>query len=281
MIMKSNIRYKYSMFLLICLIYTLLFSISTFAAAKKTDSKTAASAKTTAQTDSIKREDIVPPTSTLRKDIKIVKNKDGSYSGVTPDGTVLKKCYFIVRGRLYRARPGGKLFTDIVAGDFTFDSKGRAKEDVNCKLKIEIMQLVAKITKGKKTQEQKLRACFDYVVSKRFKYKHVKTGSSKRWMYQAAYDMLKRGYGDCYCYSALFSVMAKELGYDPELIRGLAAPPEKLGYRRGAWKHCWVKIGKYYYDPERHSRNWMNGWKQKKYKYTRAVYKRSYMNVNW
>ncbi len=263
----------------LCLTCLLASGTGTYAASKSKKSKSTKTTKTT--TVKVKRQDVVPPASVLRTDIKIIKNKDGSYSGVTSDGEVLKKCYFIVKGRLYRARVSGKLFTNKTAGDFTFDSKGRAKNNVNAKLKIKIMKLVSQITKGKKTQETKLRACFDYVVSKRFKYRHVAKAKGKRWMYQSAYDMLRRGYGDCYCYCALFSVMAKELGYDPQIISGKAAPPDKFAYMGGAWAHAWVKIGSYYYDPERHSRKWMNGWKQSRYKYQRAVHSKSVMNVNW
>lgn len=123
-------------------------------------------------------------------------------------------------------------------------------------------KIIAKVTKGKKTNYEKLQAIYAYVRD-RFTYdipivnlQVVQAiGEKYHYTYNDAYRLYLAKYGvdnttgSCDIYSSLFMVLARRLGFDAYAISG-TAPNRKTG-RSG---HTWVTIksnGKYYlFDPQ-------------------------------
>ena len=70
-------------------------------------------------------------------------------------------------------------------------------------------------------QETRLRAAYDY-IRENYRYlsmPHYEAGSTD-WAETAALAMLSQGKGNCYCFTALFTYCARQLGYQAYNVAG-------------------------------------------------------------
>ncbi len=103
--------------------------------------------------------------------------------------------------------------------------------------------IIAKCTNSSMTQNEKLRACYDYII-KNYSYKTLTDYCPSNFQYHEyyAYLTVTTGSGNCYGMNFLFGHLAKKLGYDVEFYKGY------VGTRRDP--HGWVEIDGLIYDPE-------------------------------
>jgi uncharacterized protein YjdB len=102
--------------------------------------------------------------------------------------------------------------------------------------------ILASCTNDSMTDEQKLRAVYDYVLDN-YKYKNLSANhpSNFSWDEYYAYTIATTGYGNCYAYAAIFCMLARKIGYTSAYV--------DTGYY-GTGPHGWCVIGDYIYDPE-------------------------------
>ncbi|MCD7955553.1 MAG: hypothetical protein LUG93_07330, partial [Lachnospiraceae bacterium] len=183
--------------------------------------------------------------------LKIV-GVSGSYYCVNSSGKAQTSGWIIVDStKLCYAAGNGKLKVSTTYQGITFNSSGYAKSSTASKLKIKTMTIVSSITTSSMTKAQKLRACWNYMVSgSRFSYSTVYISSyPSGWQITMAYNMLNTHSGNCYSFACAFAALAYEIGYDPYVIVG-RVKGTRDGASDGLTRHCWVKINGCYYDPE-------------------------------
>ncbi len=177
---------------------------------------------------------------------------------VAKDGSVYTG-WIVFDNALYYANSKGVLKRSKTYSGITFDSTGKAKSSVATNLKITTMEVVASITNGTMTKEQKLKACWDYVVSdKRFTYyQRTPDFKKKGWQRQEALTMLNTRAGSSYGLACAFAALASEVGYSPNVVAGKVSSKSQAG--DGMSGHCWVIIDQKYYDPGAQFRGWWSG----------------------
>lgn len=156
--------------------------------------------------------------------------------------------YFIYKNNLYYADPKGRCYQNRSRenGQLYFTANGSAKKNTNALLKMKVMQTVASITNPKMTREQKLRACWNYIVDEnKFNYGGGDPDRHRpNWYREAALQMLSTRTGSCYYFACAFAAMAREIGYKNIKLW--------MGY-----DHCWVTIDGLHYDPQAHWTRWI------------------------
>ncbi len=100
-------------------------------------------------------------------------------------------------------------------------------------------KVVKKVTKSSMSKSKKLKACFDWVVSKYYK---LHTHYTSTWYCDYANDHFEKGCGDCRADGSAFAFLAKELGYTKVYICADSTAIPKSG-------HCWCEINGKVYDP--------------------------------
>jgi len=168
--------------------------------------------------------------------------------------------WHIVSGKLYNAKKTGEVRKNTKYEGVTFGSTGAAKNDDACKLKKKVMTVVASITKSNMTKEQKLRACWNYMVSKkRFRYvSKYPNLNEKDWITKTACNMLSTKTGNCYSFACAFAALTKEIGYKPYVVCARISGRRDRA-RDGLTRHAWVRINGKYYDPEAQFAGWRGG----------------------
>ena len=168
--------------------------------------------------------------------------------------------WHITSGKLYNAKKTGEVRKNTKYEGITFSSTGDAKNNEACKLKKKVMTVVASITKSNMTKEQKLRACWNYMVNKkRFRYvsKYPNLNESG-WIGKTAYNMLSTRTGNCYSFACAFAALTKEIGYEPYVVCARISGRRDRA-RDGLTRHAWVRINGRYYDPEAQFAGWRSG----------------------
>ena len=97
--------------------------------------------------------------------------------------------------------------------------------------------VVAGITNSSMTQEEKLKACFEYVKTYRESRPRMPNYLGMDWPVVYANDMFVNGTGNCCSYAAAFAYMAKAIGYEEV-------------YCCNDSGHGWAEIDGLVYDPE-------------------------------
>lgn len=100
--------------------------------------------------------------------------------------------------------------------------------------------IVAKITNGSMSQEQKLKACFDWVIAKPYVTRR-KFSNDAGWPALYADDHFILGGGNCEADASAFAYMAKALGYTKVYV---CTDSEGRGL-----PHSWAEINGLVYDP--------------------------------
>lgn len=115
-------------------------------------------------------------------------------------------------------------------------------------------EVVASVTRRSMSKSQKLRACYNYITSRSFHYIRKSFYAYSGWEYDYGYEMLTRKGGNCYNFACAFALMAKSIGYEPYVVRGMV-PAARGGYT----PHALVRINGLYYDPEGQWAGWAQG----------------------
>lgn len=134
-------------------------------------------------------------------------------------------CYDASRGDVVR---------EAAVGNHYFNSSGRFTTGNN-ELDSWLHKIVLARTDETQTQEQMLRALFLYT---RDSFTYLRRPPYEMGVYDYmetdALRILETGYGNCYCYAALFWYLSRWIGYDSVIYNGT------VGVRRSP--HSWVEI---------------------------------------
>lgn len=168
--------------------------------------------------------------------------------------------WILVNKKLYYANGKGRIQKNKTVDGIKLKKSGEAStSSIAAKMKIKSLKVIADITKPDMTKEQKLEACWNYIVSRQFGYASMSPNlDEKDWQKKFAYLMLTTRKGSCSSFACAFAALASAVGYDPVIIYGRvpgSRDQEKDGYTR----HCWVKIDGKFYDPEAQFAGWMRG----------------------
>ncbi len=145
-------------------------------------------------------------------------------------------------GGLWCVREDGAFLCDGKEGYLTFGSDGRYTcGDAECDAEVE--KALAACTTPDMTREEKLRAAYLYVRDHclYLGISHYPRGYSEDWYIPSALMLFRQGKGNCYCYAAAFTLMARRLGFQAYGVSG--------GYKSNNTDHAWVMIDEYVYDP--------------------------------
>ncbi|MCD7736721.1 MAG: hypothetical protein LUI07_07160 [Lachnospiraceae bacterium] len=124
-------------------------------------------------------------------------------------------------------KPNGTKMTDLETEDYKTLLRARA--------------VIAEVTTSNMTKAQKLKACFDWVISKPYKIRR-KFSPADGWIITYANDHFIRGGGDCHADGSAFAYLAKALGYTEVYVCLDSNGITSQG-------HCWTEINGKVYDP--------------------------------
>ncbi len=136
---------------------------------------------------------------------------------------------------LYYADEEGILVRDRTVGCLTFGPDGRYTTG-DAEADDFVHAILAEIVTEDMTQEDKLKAAFDYTrdsfsyLRRTDSYEPGATG----WEVAEALTMLRTGRGNCYCYAGVLCLLARQLGYDAKAISGTCNWDPR--------PHAWVEI---------------------------------------
>lgn len=166
---------------------------------------------------------------------KICQLKSGVYY-VNAKGCPAGSGWCIVDGKLYKVAKSGKCVTGKTVDGITLTKTGAAKNNTASQLKMVVMKKLDQLTKPGMTKKQKLRACFNYCLTRTFAISTLPKDIGKEgWVQRCALATLKSGKTQCYGFSCSFAAFAYELGYKPTV-------------REARRVHAWVMIGGKAYD---------------------------------
>lgn len=156
---------------------------------------------------------------------------------------------------------------------FTFDSLGQYTSG-NSELDGYVKGVLSQVTNDSMSQLEKLRAAYDFTRDsftylRRDNYEFGHTD----WEMKNALIMIQTGLGNCYCYTAVFYYLARQLGYECTAVSGLI-----IG-SGGMSPHSWVHIDfggeTFIFDPELEMAQRAKG------KYDYDFFMMSYSRVPW
>ncbi len=151
-------------------------------------------------------------------------------------GKVAPAGWHIVGGKLYKVGATGRCATNKTVDGITLTGSGAAKNNTAAQLKMAVMKKLDQLTKPDMTKRQKLRACFNYCLTRKFVPSTLpKDVGEAGWAQRCALRTLKTGKTQCYGFSCSFAAFAFELGYKPTI-------------RESRKVHAWVMIGGKAYD---------------------------------
>ena len=145
-----------------------------------------------------------------------------------------------INGSVYYVQEDGSLAIDTKVGNLLFDEAGRYTSG-NSELDEIISDILQEITTDDMTQEEKLRAAFEYVV-KNISYRkgNVYDVGETGWAAEEALSTLTEGYGNCYGFAASFCELARALQYDAIEYSGII--PQDSDTAGAMTEHGWVEI---------------------------------------
>lgn len=173
------------------------------------------------------------------------------WTTLTFEPTALSDGYHLIDGQLYRVKDGAFVRSATLDG-FTFGADGQYTCGSDS-LDAQLVQIVKNNTTSAMTQEQKLRALYEYCRDN-FTYLKRPLVSKEQtgWEVSYAEEFLRLGKGNCYSFSALFCLLARQIGYGAYTVVG------SLGGQNGG-PHGWVEIPmdgvNYMFDPQFEWRN--------------------------
>lgn len=162
-----------------------------------------------------------------------------------PTATTLTDGPQRINGRLYWVANGQFMRNQNVGGLY-FDENG-CYTTKNAELDVLLNDIVNKLTDNSMSQDQKLRALFNYTVNN-YKYlaRPIVSKGATGWEPDYALSFLKTGKGNCFSFAAAYCLMCQELGLPAYTVVGASG--------EAGSPHGWVEIVMdgtlYMFDPE-------------------------------
>lgn len=158
---------------------------------------------------------------------------DGKTYYLYPEGMMATGWLQLPDG-LYFFNADGTMAVNTTVGNYEIGSDGRAIS--NSPLAQTVNTIIAAVTTPEMTGDEKLRACYQWVMDN-CSYKRSYETPSGDWTGTYALEILTTGQGNCYRYAAGFAYLAKGLGYETRVVTGSIKAA-----RGGTTPHGWVEI---------------------------------------
>ncbi|MDO4308053.1 MAG: leucine-rich repeat protein [Eubacteriales bacterium] len=152
---------------------------------------------------------------------------------------VSSKKFPIVEGKTYTYTVRSYTTTGKTKG--LYDTKGKTVKAVtaaavaDAQLRKKAQEVINRVTTPGMTQDQKLRACWYFIMATDFHPWAFPDTTKEGWRTKCAMDILTTEAGNCYGFAHGFAALARELGYEPYVIE-----IPKV--------HCFVRINGGYWD---------------------------------
>lgn len=141
---------------------------------------------------------------------------------------------------LYYFDEDGALARDTVINGCQVGSDGKLSktldEEGNAKQKEVVESILASIITPEMTEEEKLKACYSYVV-KTYSYKRTYETPTGDWTGTFGMEIMTSGQGNCFRFASAYASLVRGLGYDARVATG------KIGSSRGGLApHGWTEV---------------------------------------
>lgn len=141
-------------------------------------------------------------------------------------------------GAWYYAGEDGKLATDTVIDGYRLDAEGK------CSTKYRIREFVAQHTQEAMTQQEKIDALYNWVLSSDMtyirSYEHVKSDWvwKDSWVDDMAASLMDNWGGNCFRYGAFMGMLIREATGLPVSV----SIGDTMALSGGLTPHCWVNV---------------------------------------
>ena len=154
-----------------------------------------------------------------------------------------------INGKLFYVNDAKQFSHDTFIGSLELDHNGYYITG-STELDTLLASAVKSVVNDSMTQQQKLRAVYDYAKNT-FGYLGIGTvdTSNKDWALTSATDMLKTHKGNCYSWAAAFTYLARQVGFDAQAIAGTGVSP-KGSESVHAWTEITIDGTAYTFDPQ-------------------------------
>ena len=152
-------------------------------------------------------------------------------------------------GKLYYVNNQGTFSYNTTVDGIKLNAEG-TYTTMNGELDTLLREEIVKIINNDMTQDQKLRAVYDYMI-KNYSYRGADTveAGAVGWEPEFAMNMLQSGKGNCYSWAAAFAYLARQSGWAANAVAGTAVSP-KGSVREHAWVEITIDGTAYTFDPE-------------------------------
>lgn len=154
-----------------------------------------------------------------------------------------------IGGKLYYVNDQGTFSYNTTVDGIKLNAEG-TYTTMNGELDALLREEIVKIINNDMTQDQKLRAIYDYMI-KNYGYRSAGTveAGAVGWESEFAMNMLQSGKGNCYSWAATFAYLARQSGWAANAVSGTAVSP-KGSVREHAWVEITIDGVPYTFDPE-------------------------------
>ena len=177
------------------------------------------------------------------------ENGTEEWTSFDKETTDLTPGWHNIGGRLFYVNEDKQFDHDTFIGSLELDHNGYYITG-STELDALLASAVKSVVKDSMTQQQKLRAVYDYAKNT-FGYLGIGAADTSKsdWALTSATDMLKNHKGNCYSWAAAFTYLARQVGFDAQAIPGTGVSP-KGSESVHAWTEITIDGTAYTFDPQ-------------------------------
>lgn len=177
------------------------------------------------------------------------ENGTEEWTSFDKETTDLTPGWHNIGGRLFHVNEDKQFDHDTFIGSLELDHNGYYITG-STELDALLASAVKSVVNDSMTQQQKLRAVYDYAKNT-FGYLGIGAADTSKsdWALTSATDMLKNHKGNCYSWAAAFTYLARQVGFDAQAIPGTGVSP-KGSESVHAWTEITIDGTAYTFDPQ-------------------------------
>ena len=177
------------------------------------------------------------------------ENGTEEWTSFDKETTDLTSGWHNIGGRLFYVNDNKQFAHDTFIGSLELDHNGYYITG-STELDALLASAVKSVVNDSMTQQQKLRAVYDYAKNT-FGYLGIGAADTSKsdWALTSATDMLKNHKGNCYSWAAAFTYLARQVGFDAQAIPGTGVSP-KGSESVHAWTEITIDGTAYTFDPQ-------------------------------
>lgn len=172
-----------------------------------------------------------------------------SWTSYDKETTTLAEGWHNISGLLFHVNADRQFDRNTTVDGLELDRNGRYTTGSEQLDKL-LTSAVAGVVNDKMTQQEKLRAVYDY-AKKTFGYLGIGTVDTSKdgWQIEQAINMLTNKRGNCYSWSSAFTYLARQVGFDAKAVVGTGVSP-KGSESVHAWTEITIDGVAYTFDPQ-------------------------------